>query len=185
MREFELIDKILNDHFLVTENDSRIMEELKDSPDHKPQRVKIIVTRSITAISLYRFDSDAEDFLPFFGRITGLKRFCDYILLVEANDRLAIILIEMKRSKRDSKYKSQLDASKLFIDYVIANAERIKEENGYHDFDSSSIIIRRVKIIAAPINKLTTKPRLKALSDGREDYIILPLSQQFNPTWVI
>lgn len=71
------------------------------------------------------------------------------------------------------------------MDYVIANAERIKEENGYQDFDSSSIIIRRVKIIAAPINKLTTKPRLKALSDGREGYIILPLSQQFNPNWVI
>lgn len=185
MREFELIDRILNDHFLVAENEDRIMEELKDSPDHKPHRVKIIVTRSVSAISLYRFDPDAENFLPFFGRITGLKRFCDYIMLVETNDRLLIILIEMKRSKKDPKYKSQLDASKLFMDYVIANAERIKEENGYQDFDSSSIIIRRVKIIAAPINKLTTKPRLKALSDGREGYIILPLSQQFNPNWVI
>ena len=185
MKEFEFIKKILNDNFLVKENEGRIMEELKDCPGHKPHKVKIIVTRSISAFSLYRFDPDNEDFLPFFGRVSGLKRFCDYIMLVESNFRLAIILIEMKRSKNDSKYKSQLDASRLFMDYVIANAERIKEENGYPDFDGNSIIMRRVKIIAAPTNKLTTKPRLKAISDGREGYIILPLSQQFNPSWVI
>ncbi len=185
MREFEFINKILNDHFRVTENEGEFMEELKDCQHLHHHRVKIITTRSISSLSLYRFDPDQYDFLPFFGRLSGLKRFCDYIMLVEANERLIIILIEMKRSKNDSKYKSQLDASRLFMNYVIANADRIKEENGYPYFDGDSITFRRVKIIDAPTNKLTTKPRLKVLIDGRDEYIILPLCRQFNPYWVI
>ena len=186
MREFEFINKVLNNRFLSIEADGKIMEEVKESGHHTPQRVKVIVTSPISSYSLYRFSLDDDDFLPFFGRLKGLKRFCDYVMLVESNDQLTIILIEMKRSKNDNKYKSQLDASRLFMNYVIANAERIKEETGYSDFDPSSIIFRRVKIIADPTyNKLTTKPRNKVLADGRENYIILPLGSNFNPGWVL
>ncbi len=186
MREYEFIDRILNSHFQLQDDESGVLVEAKQCPHHKPQRIKILKTRPISSLSVYRFDPDDEDFLPFFGRITGLKRFCDYVMLAEASERLIVILIEMKRSKNDNKYKSQLDAAKLFMEYVIASAERVKNENGYSDFDGSSIQLRRVKILADPtFNKLTTKPREKVLRDGREGYIILQLGVHFNPLWVI
>lgn len=198
MREFELITKILHDRFLAVREEGAILEETKECRDHGVHRIKLLRTKPIDNTALYRFSLDDEDFLPFYkdsreypdgrseGGPKGLKKFCDYILLVEHNDRLTVVLVEMKRSKKDTSYRDQLDASEIFMNYVTANAERIKNRNDFDDFDSESISYRKVKIVHDPTcDKLTTKPRNKVLSDGRDGYVILPLGKQFNPSWVI
>ena len=72
------------------------------------------------------------------------------------------------------------------MDNIIANAERIKDRNGYSDFESGKIPYRTVKIVHDPTcNKLKTKPRNRALGDSLDSYVILPLGMQFNLSWVL
>lgn len=200
MNEYGFLKRILRDRYISNSapDGIMVMEETKECQDHGVHRVKILKTKPVDNITLYRFSLDDEDFLPFFkdsriypegrteGGPEGLKKFCDYVILSESKERLTVILIEMKRAKKDTGYRDQLDASRIFLDYVIANAERIKDRNGQHGFNASNIEFRRVKIVHDPTcDKLSTKPRRKALTDGRHNCIILPLGKQFNPKWVI
>lgn len=200
MLEYELINRILRPRFSLhaTEGDSFIMEETKECGNHGVHRVKVLKTSPVDSISLFRFSLDDEDFLPFYkdsrvfpdghteGGPSGLKDFCDYIMLAEKAGKLTVILIEMKRSKKSTHYASQLSASRQFMDFVIASANRIKSANGYIEFDPESISFRRVKIVHDPTcNKMSTRPRNKALDCGLDENIILHLGKHFNPAWVM
>lgn len=86
---------------------------------------------------------------------TGLLKFCDYILLAAVNDKLYVVLVEMK-SGNNVGANLQLAASNTFIDYIKSSAERIKTLCGYDDFDSKNIILRKVLLKPAPKTRPTT-----------------------------
>lgn len=158
MNEYDLFTKILSQDFLSS--NQHILNEPKQADTH----TCVIVDKGVDHYKAYRYDLDEHDFLPFFNKDhddkvvgymspnptpTGLRKFCDYILLASVNEKLYVILVEMK-SGVNTGANQQLAASKTFIDYVKASAERIKTLCGYDEFDSRNIIIRKVLLKPAP-----------------------------------
>lgn len=158
MIEYDLFTRMLSRDFLSP--DQQVMEEPKQAGAH----TCAIVDKGVDFYKAYRYDLEEFDFLPFFNKehddeergvvtdnptLTGLLKFCDYILLATVNDKLYVVLVEMK-SGNNTGANQQLDASKTFIDYIKASAERIKTLCGYEDFNSRNIILRKVLLKPAP-----------------------------------
>lgn len=182
MIEYELFTKMLSWDFLST--DQHKMEEPKQAGAHTCS----IVDKGVDLYKAYRYDFEERDFLPFFNKEyndeergivtenptpTGLLKFCDYIILAAVNEKLYIVLVEMK-SGTNAGANLQLDASKAFIDYVKASAERIKALCGYEDFNSRNIIIRKVLLKPAPKPRpITNIGKGKSLIDWGANPIVL------------
>lgn len=108
--------EVIHNKYIV---DSTFLEE------PNVMKVQINGKPSSAECTLYRIDPNKEDPLPFFNRdIEGLKSMCDYIMLVDYQNKLYILLIELKR-QGNSKAKKQLEATKVLFDYIIASAERV------------------------------------------------------------
>lgn len=133
----------------------------------KPQTAKIIDS-GVDTYTLYRFDLDERNFLPFFNNThigseatveypvpDKLLKFCDYIMLVSKCGKLYVVLIEMK-SGNNAGAGIQLKAAETFMEYVKQTALRIKSYNGYDSFSADNVILRRVLL-----KPFKTKPRTK------------------------
>ena len=161
MAEYEQLCRILNNGFLSNSQD--VMIEDKGSI-HKPQYINIEDgNRTGLARRLYRFDLEKKDFLPFFndknGNIPdGLRKFCDYILLVDYKDKTYILLIELKRGSDNGEADKQLRASECFIEFICQTANRLHKDFNDFDFNHKNITLRKIKIKACKSNKTTTKP---------------------------
>lgn len=182
MIEYELFTRMLSCDFLSL--DQRMMEEPKQVGVH----TCTILEKGVDHYKAYRFDFEERDFLPFFNKEhddeakgivvenptpSGLLKFCDYILLATVNEKLYVILIEMK-SGNNYGANQQLAASKTFIDYIKASAERIKTLCGCNDFDASNIILRKVLLKPAPKTRPTTNiGRRNSQIDWGSDPIVL------------
>ena len=178
MREYELLKWMLHEDFLCKGEDSLVLIE-NQGDEHEEQRVSIVNNvRSISDMTLYRFDekSTGKDPLPFFNNSyeegahapSELRSFCDYILLVEKDDTLYIILIELKRGATTG-YRKQIDASHCFMSYVIDSAERIKQDNAYDEFDRDNIHFRKVLIKKCSSEKQVTHN--SDIAFDKNDYI--------------
>lgn len=166
MNNLEYFDNILDSAFLCEGQDSMVMVEPAHD-DKEEQRITIQPTGiEASDLRLYCFMKDPahpEKLLPFFNSRTvepnkapkGLARFCDYVLLVQRKDTLYVLLLELKRGK--GPWESQLDASKVFFEYIVASADRIKDDN-FSQFDKDSVVIRRIKIKEVGSSKYRTKP---------------------------
>lgn len=182
MIEYDLLTRMLSLDFLAP--DQHIMEEPKQAGLH----TCAIVDKGVDHYKAYRYDLDESDFLPFFNKEhndeergivvenptpTGLLKFCDYILLAEVNEKLYIVLVEMK-SGTNARANQQLAASNTFIDYVKASAERIKALCGSEDFDSRNIVLRKVLLKPSPkIRPATNIGRRNSQIDWGADPIVL------------
>lgn len=182
MIEYELLSRMLSWDFLSP--NQQMMEEPKLAGVHTCD----IVDKGVDDYKLYRYDLEKRDFLPFFNKEcddtkrgivavnptpTGLLKFCDYILLATVNDKLYVILVEMK-SGANAGAGQQLAASKTFIDYIKASAERIKILCGYNDFDARKIILRKVLLKPAPtIRPATNIGKKNSQIDWGSDPIVL------------
>lgn len=161
MSDFEYIKWILDDAYLRVPPDHMTMVEDKGS-EHPPQKVTLrAVGKSISNVALYRFDMEDGDLLPFFnGSHSAPKRlnaFCDYIALVEINDRLVVMLFELKRGTTDG-HEDQLLASYEFMRYILRSAERIKDMNSMSDFKIQDMEFRRILLRRCVSRKVPTKP---------------------------
>ncbi len=167
MVEYDLFTRILSRDFLSS--DQHKMEEPKRAGVH----TCVILDTGIDHYKAYRYDLEERNFLPFFNNKhnderrgieaenptpIGLLKFCDYILLAAVSDKLYVILVEMK-SGNNAGANQQLDASRTFIDYVKASAERIKALCGCNDFKSKNIILRKVLLKPAPKTRPATNIR--------------------------
>ena len=184
MIEYELFTRMLSWDFLSP--NQYMMEEPKQAGAH----TCIIVDKGVDQFKAYRYDLDVRDFLPFFNKEhddeargyvaenptpSGLLKFCDYILLAAVDEKLYVILVEMKSGGNDGA-NLQLAASKTFIDYVKASAERIKTLCGYDDFDAGNIILRKVLLKPAPKPRPTTNiGRRNTQIDWGADPIVMPI----------
>lgn len=159
MKEYDLFTRMLSQDFLTA--DQQRMDEPKQDGKHSCA----IVGKGVDQYKAYRYDLDECDFLPFFNKDhdnaatgyvspnptpEGLRKFCDYILLASVNDKLYVILVEMK-SGTNAGANQQLAASKTFIDYITASAERISGA-----FDAKKIVLRKVLLKPAPKTRPAT-----------------------------
>lgn len=167
MFEIDFLSNILNNKFLVDEN-PLLMCEPEDGL-HDAQVVLIEdKLNKLTNLHLYNFSDEEHkggNLLPFFNQEyinlphapKGLNKFCDYVLLLACDGIPYIFLFELKRGTKEDAHK-QLGASKTFMDFIIATANRIKAENNHDDFDSNKIRFRRIIIKEEVSNKHITKP---------------------------
>ena len=158
MSEYDQLCNILDKGFQAS--NQNLMIEAKGTT-YKPQKVVIDGTgRTNLSWTLYRFDLDDKEFLQFFNRTDeapeGLRKFCDYVLLVEAGGKSYVLLIEMKRGSLGDAEK-QLNASECFIKYLYSSAERLQKDYDSYMFNRKSITLRKIKLKKCKSNKRTTK----------------------------
>lgn len=165
MSEYELYTRILAP-WLKPENQDLLIEKT----ERKDHIARVITDNKKIFHTLYRYDQKEQKgkFLPFFNNThdgeygeaeiptpEDLLRFCDYILLAERNSVLYVLLLELKSGKNGDAHK-QLDATEVFMEFVKNTAKRISEANGYRDFDTQNIKIRKIVLKPAPQSKPST-----------------------------
>lgn len=154
MTEYDQLCRILSDDF--KESKENIMIEDKGNI-HKVQSV-YIDDEDLKNIrkTLYRFDLEKKEFMPFFNKTDnspeGLRKFCDYVLLVNYRDTTYVLLIELKRGGADGADK-QLRASETFIKFLYKTAERLYKDFDDFNFDIKKIVLRKIIIKACKSNK--------------------------------
>lgn len=158
MSEYDQLCRILDTKFQAT-NQYWMIES--KGIIHKPQKVEIDVKgRSNISWTLYRFDLEEKEFLPFFNRTNespeGLRKFCDYILLAEVSNKPYVMLIEMKRGAAEEAEK-QLNASECFVEYLYSSAERLHKDFRDESFNRDNIVLRKIKLKERKSPKMITK----------------------------
>lgn len=181
MTDFEYINEILNERFLCLPPRHIQLIEDKETYNLLPQIVEIQYQPGVIEhVNLYRLDMEEFNFLPFFNNKgqpnekhapKGLVSFCDYIILIEYEEQLCIMLVELKRGVKTG-YEDQLNAGIEFIKYILNTAERIKTENNMDSFDSKNVILRRVLLEKTINNKRVTKPKDLFISKREKEGII-------------
>ena len=188
MTEFELYNRILAKNFRAKEQN-----RLKETKCPKPQTAKVN-DQAIDDYINYRFDLEEKEFLPFFNNDnTGkdkspksLRAFCDYIILAVMGNKLYVVLVEMKSGKNDGA-TGQLEATETFMEYIKQTALRIKDANGYGDFDGKKVILRKLKLKPSMVRPLTNTGKSKGNKTNLfSDPMIyegnfLPLARLCNP----
>jgi hypothetical protein len=136
--QIDKIKKILSDKFLASDQ-TALCEENTDAQG-KPFRMnRTIISSSEIEYVLYKFDAAKTDIFPYFKdkSIEGLKKICDYVLFAEFGRSVYILLIELKLGTESA--QEQLNATTLFVEYILKNAERVKHQiQDYH--------IRKIRI---------------------------------------
>lgn len=168
--EVDTFDLLLNESYRP-QNQYLLIEEKTDGGgkgNHNiAQRIKIIYFR-IDQFSLYKFDDDAQKLFPFFKQnVKSLLSLCDYVLFAYMQKKCYIILFELKRGKsRDA--EKQIDATKIFIDYLINTADRLSRINEEEfKFDKRAIIFRKVIVKRSYSIKEKILP---IIGNNKEDY---------------
>ena len=193
MQDIEYLGRIINVDYLLTGENALTMVEAADRGNRLSEQ-RVVVQKSsqcIKDMKLYCFNAPKETpLLPFFNQNTadpnkapeGLLKFCDYILLVQHEKGLFVFLLEMKRGTTEGA-DEQLEASKVFFEFVLKSAERIKKENGHNDFSSEKIFFRQIVLQDNCSNKRLTKPKdIRDLtSEDLEKPILVKCSTTFRP----
>lgn len=160
MAEYDQLCSILSEEFLSVSQD--VMIENKENI-HKVQCVNIDDgNRKGLTRKLYRFDLEEKEFLPFFNKTDnspeGLRKFCDYLLLVKYKNTTYVLLIELKRGDISGADR-QLRASESFIEFLCRTAKRLHDDFGDFNFDSKKIKLRKIIIKACKSNKTEIHPK--------------------------
>lgn len=176
MTEYDQLCNILSNEFLSDSQDVMIEEK---GTTHKAQRVNIDDGKRKLVWNLYRFDLDEKDFLHFFNKTDnspeGLRKFCDYVLLVNNGSKTFVLLIELKRGDTAGADK-QLKASEVFIEYVHKTAERLYQDFGDFNFNKKNVVLRKIIIKAIKSNKTGTQG---TRIDKNQDIILFKSSGVF------
>lgn len=177
MSEYDQLCRILDARFLANPQE-RMIEKKGDAL--KPQIVKIDNSgKSGISWTLYKFELDDIDFIPFFNRThdapEGLRKFCDYVLLVGRREKTYVMLIEMKRG--DMGADKQLNASETFIEYLYKSAERLHRDYDELEFNRGNVTLLKIKVKERKSKKLPTKglPPI----DTRQEFISFDSYGQF------
>lgn len=152
MNRIEMISNILNDCF--KNNTLYRLEEIQAN-------MSIDFVGNPQEYISYSMDKqlNKKDFpkglFPFFNR--GLKNvcsMCDYIIFTEKEEKLFILLIELKRG-RDNVTK-QLNAGECFAEFVIKTVNRVYNQNITPEIRKISIRDGHIKTKAKPKQRQKT-----------------------------
>ena len=188
MSDIDYIDWILNSDLLLNKDGLTMIEPADADNEEHTVSVKC-ASNAIKDMKLYSFntaETRPEKLLPFFNQRRedpkapkDLNRFSDYVLLVQHDDGLFVFIIEMKRGRHEDAEK-QIHASESFFDYVLQSAMRIKDENGYSDFDANQVRYRRIVINEEHSNKKMTKDKDVEVMD-LDSVILHKCYKEFRP----
>ncbi|KAA6322986.1 hypothetical protein EZS27_027532 [termite gut metagenome] len=162
MTKLEIISEILNDDFKIDDKHKDQLIEKNFDAKSKPFCMKMQIVPENIEYFLYKFDTKKETIFPYFKKGHGLRKICDYILFAEAENIIYIFSIELKKGTHNSSGK-QLEASKIFVKYIIDSAIRV----GYSELDKD-INIRTVRI--CDDRKKTTKEKPIEYVNNHVDY---------------
>ncbi len=113
--------QIIKDTYLAPDR-VRVWEENFDSNGKSFIMENPIESKPSIPYSLYRFENP-ETLFPYFDRISGLGKMCDYVLFAEWENQEWCLLIELKKGNADA--HDQLEAGEAFMRFVVGAAERI------------------------------------------------------------
>lgn len=113
MSKLDHISSVLHNDFLSNE---------RSALEEKSVKMKININSSGCRFILYKYDKKLKKeykggLFPFFAKIKGVCCICDYILFAEFNNKLFVLIIELKKGKEST--LPQLKAAKNFVDYII------------------------------------------------------------------
>lgn len=103
---------------------------------------------------LYSFDKKwgkgEIGLFPFFAKNSGNHIMCDYILFCERNNKMYVLLVELKRGRKS--VTPQLNAGECFAKFIIDALNRVEDKNYMPVF--RKIAIRNSHIKPKPTTKI-------------------------------
>jgi hypothetical protein len=141
--------------------------ELEESnPSAKCKRIKIQRTKEVLA---YKFDKTPlregekiKDKFPFLNDVSGVKSMADFILFYVNNDKLFIIICNLK-SGNTGNSADQIESSEIFANFLFETAKRKYKE----DFIGIKPQFKRVLFSSIPLFKGGTSLRKKSQNKTR------------------
>ena len=134
--------------------------------------------------SIYRFDVEKDGLFPFFKKLSskdkgksynGLLQSCDYIMLCAKNEQTHVLLLELKRGGAQDA-QIQLEASRMFIEFVKNTAKRISRIKGNDlPLQEQDIKYHKIVIAESASDKQTTMPDEQCIKSG--DVVTICLSK--------
>ncbi|MDR3127566.1 MAG: hypothetical protein LBU08_03760 [Tannerellaceae bacterium] len=112
---------------------------------------------------LYTFDKDGEELFPFFKNVSDLKIKADYLIIKEHNGKPFAFIIELKKNKGNP--SKQIEATKVFVEFLISNIDRIKK-SGY----KQELTLRGIKYSKLSRDRNRKKGHLLAKYDMLGNY---------------
>lgn len=161
MTNIEILQNILHAGYKHPTQD--VIEEINKNCKGKKfiQQYKIEQDGAAVDYLLYRYDDTA---LPFFKKVEGLKKMCDYILFTEWNNKLRVFAIELKQTNDSA--LPQLEAASEFVNYIVKSAKRVGFEI------DQSFYMRKIRICDSKVkkNKIKVSDRIQFDNNGYCDY---------------
>ena len=149
-------EKTLKDTFELEENSSSA----------KCKRIKIQRSKDVLA---YKFDKNPlrdgekiKDKFPFLNDISGIKSMADFILFYVINDKLFIIICNLKSGNKGNSAE-QIEASEIFASFLFETAKRKFKE----DFIGVKPEFKRILFSSIPLSKGGTSPKRKSQNKTR------------------
>lgn len=104
-----------------SDDQTRISEDSLDDNGIPFHMERSIVGHHSLDYVIYRFDPTRTTLFPYFTDIKHMKKMCDYIVFIENDEELFVLLIELKKgSAADA--KKQLEMSEGFVEFVLNRA---------------------------------------------------------------
>lgn len=146
MAQLKIIKEILAEEFFVSSN--TLEEKDKDNSGKYFTMKREIKSHKGIEYLLFRLDPNNTKPFPYFKQEIGLSKICDYIMFVQKNNSLYIILIELKLGSESA--TKQLLSSEEFAKFVIKSGERV----GFKF--TEDLHFRKVKISEAALGRPKT-----------------------------
>lgn len=113
---------------IITELDNLLVSNFKNSNknlDEPQEEMSIPIDSKGVAFSSYSFDKikNGNVLFPFLNQGKKMQSMCDYILFCSNNNKLYILLIELKKGKEQ--VTNQLEAGKNLSQFIISTLNRV------------------------------------------------------------
>jgi hypothetical protein len=137
---------------------------LKESnPEAKCKKAKLAYTGEILA---YKFDKKVtrnkksiKDLFPMLNDLPNLKKMCDFIVFYERNNKLFVILCNLKSNNADSS-SQQMKVGELLAEFIVGMTKRL-----FADQDPK---INEVEICVKPVLYSATPLRTKYTTNTKD-----------------
>ena len=150
MVAFDFIKAILGRKYIPKRIDGKFV--LKEEQEN--QEITILED-DIDEVEVYKYaNKDGDIDFPFFNKGSDtprfLNKFCDYIVVCTRDTKLFVVLVELKSANLFGEAKKQIDAGKIFVNYIFNTFDRLKiQPNNYEKYKD----IDRIKLNANNIIK--------------------------------
>jgi hypothetical protein len=104
-----------------SDDQSKIVEDSVDNNGKRFHMERSVLGHHSLDYVIYRFDPSRTDLFPYFADIRHMKKICDYVIFIENDEEIFVLLFELKRGSSSSP-KRQLEMSESFFQFVFKRA---------------------------------------------------------------